>query len=117
MTKIINVFEQKIYSDVNWEEVQEWLEKDLQSFSLDEVAIVVAQKFNSGECSFMAADSFMNAFYWHYLESCKFQPAGIFFDVYLAFDAGEFHRKSDRTDDPVQDHTKPQIQEILGRLK
>ena len=38
-----------------------------------------------------------------------------FFEIYEAFDAGEFHRKDDRSDDPVADFTNPLIAELVTR--
>lgn len=36
-----------------------------------------------------------------------------FWQVYLAFDDGEYHRKDDKSDDPVVEHTNPQIFDFL----
>ena len=37
-----------------------------------------------------------------------------FFDIYEAFDAGEYHGKVDKSDDPVSDFTRPMIAGILN---
>ena len=40
-----------------------------------------------------------------------------FFEVYEAFDAGEYYRKDDKSDNPVAEHTDPLIQVFLKRIK
>ena len=42
---------------------------------------------------------------------------GVFWQVYLAFDAGEYHRDPKHLDDPEQDHTRPLIAEIIAGLQ
>lgn len=39
-----------------------------------------------------------------------------FFEIYEAFDAGEFHRKPDKTDDPVAEFTDPLLADIVLRF-
>ena len=39
-----------------------------------------------------------------------------FYEVYEAFDAGEYYRTKDKSDDPVADHTNPQIKQFLERI-
>ncbi len=46
-------------------------------------------------------------------QSDEFEIPFPFYDVYEAFDAGEYHRKEDRSDDPVADFTDPMISELL----
>ncbi len=36
-----------------------------------------------------------------------------FYEIYEAFDAGEYHRRSDRSDNPAANYTEPMIQAIL----
>ena len=38
----------------------------------------------------------------------------LFWSVYLAFDAGEYHRRADKSDDPVAEHTVPAIAAIVS---
>ncbi|MBH0112255.1 hypothetical protein I5E68_04710 [Novosphingobium sp. YJ-S2-02] len=40
----------------------------------------------------------------------------LFLRVYEAFDAGEYHRKPDRSDDPVSEFTDPYITKIVRSL-
>lgn len=39
-----------------------------------------------------------------------------FFQIYEAFDAGEYHRVKDKSDDPVADFTDPLIANLLSSL-
>jgi hypothetical protein len=40
----------------------------------------------------------------------------LFWDVYLAFDAGEYYHDNDRSIDPVEAFTRPRIAEIVKNL-
>ncbi len=41
----------------------------------------------------------------------------VFWDLYIAFDAGQFHHASDPTTvEPCELHTRPMLEAILGRL-
>ena len=40
----------------------------------------------------------------------------LFWRVYEAFDAGELHRKPDKSDDPVSEFTDPEIADIVRDL-
>ncbi len=40
----------------------------------------------------------------------------LFFRVYEAFDAGEMHRRADKSDDPISELTNPEIAEIVREL-
>lgn len=40
----------------------------------------------------------------------------LFWQVFSAFDAGEFHRREDKSDDPVAEHTEPAIADIVRSL-
>ena len=39
-----------------------------------------------------------------------------FFQIYEAFDAGEYHRAKDKSDDPIADFTDPLIANLLSRF-
>lgn len=41
----------------------------------------------------------------------------LFWSVYLAFDAGEYHRHADKSDDPVAEYTVPAIAAIVRTFR
>lgn len=73
------------------------------------VLMFVAEAFQRGELTFSTGDAVANRL-WALSE---FSLAGRARDVFLAFDDGEYHRNDDRSDDPVQLYTRPQIDAIL----
>ena len=46
----------------------------------------------------------------------KERRAAAVFEIYEAFDAGEYHRKHDKTDDPVAEFTDPAIAKLALRF-
>ena len=46
----------------------------------------------------------------------EFPWPSTFFEVFEAFDAGEVHRRADKSDDPVGELTNPEIASIIARL-
>ncbi|SMO64133.1 hypothetical protein [Paracoccus laeviglucosivorans] len=99
-------------------QVKEWA-GNLQNHQFYNLfALMVAERYAAGALSYRVCDSIMNDLWWAWLEG----EAGPkvpepFYEIFLAFDAGEYHRKRDRSDDPVKDHTDPLIAEILSRQK
>lgn len=39
-----------------------------------------------------------------------------FYEVYEAFDAGEYYRREDKSDDPIAEHTNPLIRKFLDKI-
>jgi hypothetical protein len=82
---------------------------------LDEFAIRLAGEFSVDELSFELCDAVVNDLFG----VCTHQRLGdfppLFWEVYEAFDAGEFHRTPDQSDDPVANHTVPMIEEFLKK--
>jgi len=73
------------------------------------VLISVAESFLRGELTFSTGDAVANQL-WALSE---FSLAGRARDVFLAFDEGEYFHTADRSDDPVELYTRPQIEAIL----
>ena len=88
---------------------------------LDEISYVVAWRYSVNEIGFEEADTVMNAL-WSVCVSKEFWAdhdqtiPPVTNAVYLAFDAGEHHRKSDPPGtDPETKYTRPLINEFLAR--
>lgn len=69
--------------------------------------------------SFEFCDAVVNQLWGLLIEkqrSGAFTPPGLFMRVYEAFDAGEYHRTADASDDPIATFTDPQIAAIVRGL-
>jgi hypothetical protein len=79
---------------------------------LDEAAVGIALAFDSWILSFEVADEAMNDLWWIAL-SVDGQWSPLFYEIYEAFDAGEW--SSDPEENPVATRTRPHVREILSR--
>lgn len=80
---------------------------------LDEVALALAREYDGGSVSFEVGDWIANDLYSY----CLFYDLpwpDVFFEVYLAFDEGEYSHHG-ASDNPESDYTRPMIKELLGR--
>ncbi|QYF94901.1 hypothetical protein KY495_06895 [Massilia sp. PAMC28688] len=87
---------------------------------LDELSYVVASRYSANEIDFEEADAVMNAL-WAVCVSREFWAdydrtiPPVTNAVYLAFDAGEYHRESDSpSTDPEIKYTRPLIDALLA---
>lgn len=80
--------------------------------ALDEAAVAVARAFDDGTLNFEVADEAMNDL-WSIALRVDEDWSPLFFDIYEAFDAGEW--SSDPEMDPVETFTRPNVREILSR--
>lgn len=81
-------------------------------------ALQIARLYNDGELTYSFCDALMNDL-WSAAQAgfgagSNHVPQP-FFDIYEAFDAGEYHRKPDKSDDPVAEFTNPVIAELVTR--
>lgn len=82
----------------------------------NQIALIVAKRFDSGALSYEDGDGAMNAIFFMMMDDdANGHPAPYVdpaWSIYLAFDAGEyFHGGST---DPVETFTRPQIRDILS---
>ena len=79
----------------------------------------VAQRFHNGSLSYAIGDAIMNDLWNLALDDLDDldaqQVPEPFYQIYEAFDAGEYHRTSNKAEDPVTEFTKPMITEILRK--
>lgn len=83
------------------------------------VALEIAQRYHRRELSYTFCDGLMNDLWSAVQEglgSGENQVPEPFFEIYEAFDAGEYHRKPDKTDDPVAEFTDPLLADIVLRF-
>jgi hypothetical protein len=99
------------------------LSKDVSlslSGTLNYFATCLANMYYRGDLNYEFCDALVNIAWSDILsefggEKTDAWPSD-FYEVYEAFDAGEFHRKEDKSDDPEIDHTVPLIREFLERI-
>ena len=97
-------------------EVLHWVADDVgQVRSLfEEVAEFIARGYENGNLSFDLCDGIVNGMYASFLELPLTQMPPVFYDVFLAFDAGEYdHTGDDTSVNPVEKYTNPQIRKVL----
>jgi hypothetical protein len=117
---------QTAYIPGNWETVQqvlitdgevaEWSEMTglLRSDLYDALALRLALGFHNNSFDFGFCDQVVNDL--HAVISVQNEDRSeLFCNVFLAFDAGEFCPNGDRSIDPVEAFTRPQIAQIVRR--
>lgn len=121
----------KLFIDYKRDEAEFYVSTDTwrqlsKDFSLsltetfDSFGTHLAKMYQKGDLNYEFCDALVNIAFSDWLgpiddESEKW-PAD-FYEVYEAFDAGEYYRKDDKSDDPVADHTDPMIREFLERIR
>ena len=82
------------------------------------LSLEVARRYQGGILSYTRCGSIMNDL-WSILVghlNGGMVPSP-FYEIYEAFDAGEYHRKKDKTDSPETEFTRPMIEAILANVE
>lgn len=98
-------------------DVDRWSEEvslDCQSL-FDAIGVALATGFYFRALNFAFCDAVVNDLR-DTQDPMTFWYSGLFWDVYLCFDDGEYHRLADKSDDPVEDFTRPGIRRLLAGL-
>jgi hypothetical protein len=74
----------------------------------DQVALILAQGFQTPELSFAFCDAVINDLHGVITSADEHRPE-FFWEVYLAFDEGEYYHGNNREEDPVEVYTPPMI--------
>jgi hypothetical protein len=82
----------------------------------EEVAKFLARGFNNSELSFEFCDAIVNDLFGPYTDTAQ-PKSELFWDVYLAFDDGEYYHGDNRDKDPVEVYTRLQIAGIVEILE
>ena len=80
----------------------------------DALALRLAFGFHSNALDFDFCDQVVNELHAVITHRNEDRPA-LFWSVFLAFDAGEYYRDGNRSIDPVEAYTRPQIAQIVQR--
>jgi hypothetical protein len=91
-----------------------WLGREVDVAALHAAALAVARAYRDRAIGYAVADAIVNDLWCVFLDKAT-EIGSPFWDVFEAFDAGEYHRRPDRSDDPVAERTDPMIAEILKR--
>ena len=79
----------------------------------DLIAVYLARGFHDSELSFEFCDAVVNDIHRVITFADESRPA-LFWDVYLAFDEGEYYHNDKRDEDPVEVYTRPMIARIVA---
>jgi hypothetical protein len=81
----------------------------------DQLAIELARGFHASELSFEFCDAVINDIHSVIIFENEQRPH-FFWEIYLAFDSGEYYHDGNRDKDPTEVYTRPQIEQILGAV-
>jgi hypothetical protein len=97
-------------------DIEEWSAKAGLSRSAlyDAIALRLALGFHSNTFGFSFCDWIVNDLFAVIMVQNEATP-DLFWGVFLAFDAGEFYPNGDRSIDPIERFTRPQIAEVVQK--
>jgi hypothetical protein len=95
-------------------DVGEWISRSglPNGVLYDELALKLALGFGGGTLDFSFCDHVINELHGVIMVRDEDRP-DLFWSIFLAFDAGEFYPNGDRSVDPVETFTRPQIAKIV----
>jgi len=93
---------------LRWSTKSGWSRRQL----FDEIAKYLAQGFHTSELSFEFCDAVVNDLFGPVTNTSGPKPE-VFWDVYSAFDEGEYYHGNNRDEDPVETYTRPMIDRIV----
>jgi hypothetical protein len=122
---IIAALEAKYTPGLSWTERQILLtDSDVEEWSgrvglpsgvlYDALALRLASGFNNNALDFGFCDQVVNELHAVITRRNEDRPT-LFWSVFLAFDAGEYYPDCNRSIDPVEAYTRPQIAQIVQR--
>ena len=119
----------KTFDDSNWTPTRCWGELDRITASdvdrwcrlggltrdqlYDGVALHLAHDYDQRKLPFGFCDVVINDLFGLSVSGEPYGVPELFWEVFEAFDAGEFHRQPDKSDDPETDFTRPMIAEFV----
>lgn len=80
----------------------------------DDIALYLAQGFHNADLPFDSCDATVNAIHGIITLAGESWPE-LFWDTFIAFDAGEYYRHDKPDEDPVEVYTKPEIARIVAK--
>jgi hypothetical protein len=95
-----------------WSNLCGWSRSQL----FDEIAIRLAIGYNTSELSFKFCDMVVNDLFGP-VTNTSGPKSQIFWEVYSAFDEGEYYHGNNRNEDPVEVYTRPMIARVIELLR
>jgi hypothetical protein len=101
------------------EDIDTWAGSSLQTEAAlyDSIGAELARGYFERRYSYDFCDAIVNQLYALMIEKQLLEPAPpwprLFFRVYEAFDAGEYHSTAAKSDDPIAELTDPEIAKIV----
>ena len=83
-----------------------------RSMLYDQIAMHLAYGFHASEMTFAFCDAVVDDLHGVITSADEHRPK-LFWDVYLAFDEGEYYHQNNRDEDPVEVYTRPMIARIV----
>ena len=93
---------------LRWSTESGWSRRQL----FDEIAKRLALGFHASELSFEFCDAVVNDLFGPVTNTSGPKPE-VFWDVYSAFDEGEYYHNNNRDENPVEAYTRPMIDRIV----
>lgn len=121
--QLIETILAKLSAVLGWDDVEDVLNAvDFTDKIIEDLSLATALKYWNREMPYSNGDIVMNYLfsYWTTSESIDKNRmfTGIPWEVYLAFDAGEFYRPGDdRSIDPAEKYTRPLVETLLRKQK
>jgi hypothetical protein len=100
-------------------DVLRWTSSDLHAVGplYEEIAELVARGYDGGDLSFDLCDGIVIGLFAAFIELGLTDVPHLYYDVFLAFDEGEYRRDTDDAAvDPVRKYTDPRIKDIVAKL-
>jgi hypothetical protein len=96
-------------------DVKRWsaLLDEPRSTLYDQIAMNLALGFHASEMTFAFCDAVVNDLHGVIILADEHRHA-LFWEVFLAFDEGEYYHGNNRDEDPVEVYTRPMIARIVG---
>ncbi len=82
----------------------------------DLIGVWIAEGFHKHELDFEFCDAVVNDIFAFADANNGFPMPDLFWEVFLAFDAGEYSHLGDRDVDPIEKYTRPSIKALVERL-
>lgn len=93
---------------------------EVQPEKFDAIALALAHGYHDGKLSFAFCDAVVNILVGKVFSDSIAQRdtwPSLFWEVFLAFDAGEFFRAGERHIDPAEKYTRPLIAAIVAEKR
>ncbi|MEO9865555.1 MAG: hypothetical protein ABJO29_06690 [Yoonia sp.] len=114
MNKLIREMAEIAHDDarqITEDQICKWAGSQSIHDFLNSVAIEIAKRYHTGSLDYSTCDIIVSDLFHFAVHQPEIQL--LFYEVFLAFDRGAYQMKTDLTDDPISEFTKPWIAEIL----